>query len=534
VPYNHSRVVLETVFDTESDYINANYIDGYNRPKAYIASQGCNRWTIQDMWRMVWQINCCRIVMVTNLVEKGKVKCDLYWPDTEGEEKTFSDIAVTLMDVERTADFLVRSFRVVHSGETRQVKHFHFTAWPDHGVPNRTAPIIEFRRKVRSHDDTHPGPIIVHCSAGVGRTGAFIAIDSLLDQAKAENKVDVYNFTCNMRKDRANMIQTVEQYIFVYNALLEALKAGNTVIACSNFKFEHERLCHIDPTKGKSGLLEQFETLQTMLPNDKSDDYVQGNTPENQQKNRFSYIIPAERHRPYLMTRVQGTNDYINAVFLDGYRNRNAYIITQMPLPHTVIDLWRMVYEHNSGTIVMLNPWDDEDETYGQYWPEENEECECGPFIIEAMSVDRQAPDITVRELKLTYNPQSPILKKKEEAPLTVNQFQYHAWNKDAVIPSARGSLMTLLEMVERSQFKTGNHAVVIHCMDGVTASGLYVTISCVWERLKDEHEVDIFQAVKQLRYHRPQIIKNMEQYRFCHELVQSYLDEFATYANFK
>jgi protein tyrosine phosphatase len=207
-----------------------------------------------------------------------------------------------------------------------------------------------------------------------------------------------------------------------------------------------------------------------------------------------------------------------------------------MPLPHTVIDLWRMIYEHKCGTIVMLNPWDDSDESMGQYWPEENEECECGPFIIEAMSIDRQVPDVTVRELKLTYHPQSPVLKnpKKDDVPLTVNHFQLSGWGSDSCRPSNRASLMTMLDMIERSQFKTGNHAVVIHCMDGVTKSGLFATICCVWERLKDEQEVDIFQAVKQLRFHRPEIIRNFEQYKFCHEVVTSYLEEFATYANFK
>lgn len=332
------------------------------------------------------------------------------------------------------------------------------------------------------------------------------------------------------------MIQTVEQYIFVYDALLEALKAGNTVISCTDVPDEYEKLCQINPDKGKSCLQEQYEMLDAMSPKAKPSDYSLGSISDNKEKNRFPEILPADRHRPYLMTRVQGTNDYINAVFLDGYRNRNAYIITQMPLSHTVIDLWRMIYEHKCGTIVMLNLWDGEDESYGQYWPEENEECECGPFIIEAMSINRQNPNITLRELKLSYHPQSPSLKvqKKDETPRMVNQFQFNAWPKDAAVATSKMALLSLLDMVERSQYKTGNHPIVIHCHDGVGQSGLYASVSCIWERMKDDQEVDIFQTVKHLRYYRPEIITGLEQYRFCYEMVLTYLAEFSTYSNFR
>jgi len=87
----------------------------------------------------------------------------MYWPDTEGEEKQCSKFGVTLTDREQTADFVVRTFQVRRDDDVRQLKHFHYTAWPDHGVPNHTGPIISFRRKVRLYDDTHPGPLIVHC-----------------------------------------------------------------------------------------------------------------------------------------------------------------------------------------------------------------------------------------------------------------------------------------------------------------------------------------------------------------------------------
>jgi protein tyrosine phosphatase len=376
---------------------------------------------------------------------------------------------------------------------------------------------------------------VVHCSAGVGRTGTFIALDILLDMAKEEGVVDIYGLVWKMRRDRVNMIQTVEQYIFVYDALLEALKAGNTAIPCSSFRQEYKSLCEVDPVKNKSKLQEQFETLQLMSPKVKLEDCKSGCKAENADKNRYPDILPADRHRPYLMTRVDGTNDYINAVYLDGFKKRNAYIISQMPMPHTVIDFWRMVYEHECNSVIMLNQMDTEDETYGQYWLEE-ESSECGPFIIEPISLDTSNPDITVRELRLSYEKsQSPLLPaKKDDKPRLIGQFQLNSWPKGASTPTSASSLIQLIELVERQQQKTGDGPVLIHCDNGVTNSGLYAAVSCIWEKMKVDQEVDIFHAVKHLRYHRPQIVADLEQYQFCFEMVLAYLAEFEIYANFR
>ncbi|KAK2183359.1 hypothetical protein NP493_311g02032 [Ridgeia piscesae] len=550
IAYDHSRVILDKeAGDEDSDYINASYIDGYKEPQQYIAAQGCTKWTIQDMWRMLWQVDSHRIIMATNLVENGKRKCEKYWPDKLDEGKMYGNIQVKLVEVEETSDFIIRTFDITKNGETRNIKQFHFTSWPDHGVPTRAAPLIALRKKVRSFDNTHPGCIIVHCSAGVGRTGTFIALDYLLSQAAAEGQVDIYGLTRSMRKDRVNMIQTVEQYLFVYDALLEALFSAHTTIPCSEFASRFEELCKVDPESdtGKTALQLQFEKLESMSPEKKTCDYQSGILKENTQKNRCADILPADRHRPYLMTRVQGTNDYINAVFLDGHRSRNAYIITQMPMPHTVIDFWRMVYEHRCGSIVMLNAWNGDVKGYGQYWPED-ETCECGPFVIDPVSVDSTNKDITVRELKLTYQPEStnfaPAKDKVQAngqvaAPssgkvMTVNQFQLNCWPQETATPASKNILVALTELVEKSQLKTGNGPIVIHCHDGLRQSGLYATISCMWEKMKVEQEVDIFHTVKHLRYYRANIIQDLEQYKFCYEMVLAYLAEFDTYSNFR
>ncbi|XP_052067771.1 receptor-type tyrosine-protein phosphatase S-like [Mytilus californianus] len=187
---DHSRVVLKG--DTKYDYINANYIDSYHKEKAYIATQGPKRNTLRDFWHMVWQENVCKIVMVTQLEENRKAK------------------------------------------EKRKVRHYHFTQWPDHGVPD-SIKLVNFYRAVNNNNRDQHGPLLVHCSAGIGRTGTFIAIDSLYEHGKSVGYVDIVEYVKIMRRDRLNMIQTFEQYEAVFEALQELFTVPDTSIPVKDF-----------------------------------------------------------------------------------------------------------------------------------------------------------------------------------------------------------------------------------------------------------------------------------------------------------
>uniref|UniRef100_UPI00358FEC51 receptor-type tyrosine-protein phosphatase mu-like isoform X2 n=1 Tax=Myxine glutinosa TaxID=7769 RepID=UPI00358FEC51 len=208
IAYDHSRAVLETVNgDLNSDYINASYMDGYHRSKQYIATQGPLPETICDFWRMVWQEQTASIIMVTNLVEVGRVKCCRYWPD---DREVYGPIKVTLVETEMLAEYIIRTFNLerVGSQEVREVRQFHFTSWPDHGVPYHATGLLAFVRRVKTSNPFGAGPMVVHCSAGAGRTGCFIVIDIMLDMAEKEGVVDIYNGVQELRSRRVNMVQT--------------------------------------------------------------------------------------------------------------------------------------------------------------------------------------------------------------------------------------------------------------------------------------------------------------------------------------
>uniref|UniRef100_A0A669PEM0 Receptor-type tyrosine-protein phosphatase O n=2 Tax=Phasianus colchicus TaxID=9054 RepID=A0A669PEM0_PHACC len=221
LPYDFSRVRLVSMNEEEgSDYINANYIPGYNSPQEYIATQGPLPETRNDFWKMVLQQKSQIIVMLTQCNEKRRVKCDHYWPFTE-DPIAYGDITVEMLSEEEHTDWVYRNFRISYADEVQDVMHFNYTAWPDHGVPtaNAAESILQFVQMVRQKSIKSKGPMIIHCSAGVGRTGTFIALDRLLQHIRDHEFVDILGLVSDMRSYRMSMVQTEEQYIFIHQCV---------------------------------------------------------------------------------------------------------------------------------------------------------------------------------------------------------------------------------------------------------------------------------------------------------------------------
>ncbi|XP_038592525.1 receptor-type tyrosine-protein phosphatase H-like isoform X3 [Micropterus salmoides] len=229
LPYDWCRVKLTTSNSNgTSDYINANYMPGYNSNREYIATQGPLPYTVNDFWRMIWEQRVKRIVMVTNCTEGGRTKCEQYWP-ADSRPCLHGELLVTITSVQQEPNWTLREFRMKHrnTSEERMVKHFHFTAWPDHGVPQGTEVLIQFRGLVRQHIEKEGtgAPTVVHCSAGVGRTGTIIALDVLLQQLGKERAVDINGFVHKMRLCRPYMVQTESQYVFLHQCIMDSLQA---------------------------------------------------------------------------------------------------------------------------------------------------------------------------------------------------------------------------------------------------------------------------------------------------------------------
>ncbi|GIZ00814.1 tyrosine-protein phosphatase 10D [Caerostris extrusa] len=199
-----------------SDFVNANYIPGYSSLREYIASQGPLANTVDDFWRLIWEQSVSMIVMLTQCVERGKNKCEQYWPDA-GEAKHYGDMQVRTISESMLSSYTIRLYHVQLGSQERRVKQMHFTHWPDFGCPESPDDLINFIRAVRDHlPRFKPGPILVHCSAGVGRTGTFIAVDRLSQQLHSSDSIDIFGTVMELRHHRINMVQTEDQYIYIH------------------------------------------------------------------------------------------------------------------------------------------------------------------------------------------------------------------------------------------------------------------------------------------------------------------------------
>ncbi|XP_065890896.1 tyrosine-protein phosphatase non-receptor type 11-like isoform X1 [Dysidea avara] len=238
LPFDYTRLTLKDGDPSMSgsDYINANFISGEvaDSRNHYIATQGCLPGTVADFWRMVYQENCRVIVMTTNEVERGRNKCTRYWPD-EGNSQEYGKLYLQCVSEDSTqGHYILREFLLqsaVDPGqEPRRVFQFHFKAWPDHGVPADPSTVLSFLKDVNDRQKSYSpnvGPIVVHCSAGIGRTGTFIVIDILLNVLEVEgidNEIDIQKSIMLVRAQRSGMVQTEAQYKFVYLAILHYIR----------------------------------------------------------------------------------------------------------------------------------------------------------------------------------------------------------------------------------------------------------------------------------------------------------------------
>ncbi|XP_022081136.1 tyrosine-protein phosphatase 99A-like isoform X2 [Acanthaster planci] len=523
VAYDHTRVKLSILPNQLlSDYINANYIDGYGRQKAYIAAQGPLKSTVEDFWRMVWEQHTMVIVMITKLEERGRRKCDRYWP-AKGMPERYGEFEVTLETKEKYASHMVRHFLLKHKhrkdaqthgkAPERRILQFHFTDWPDHGVPAYTLPVLAFVQKSSVANPVDAGPMVVHCSAGVGRTGTYIVIDSMLKQMQAENKVNVFGFLKRIRTQRNYLVQTEEQYVFIHDVLLEWLKAGNTTVQAADLRQYTDRMTLPDE-QGKVLLDEHFKFIATQKIRDY--EFSKARHALNRSKNR-SKLLPMERNRVSISgVAGQEGSDYINASFIQGYRRNREFIVTQYPLKETMTEFWRMLWECNSTTIVMLTDKEEDDSPI--YWPtNKDESLTFGTIKVTLCEEEHSNMSYITREFLLCCS--------QDEDQLTVKQYHCSYW------PDSCSPLHTAFDLIyaleERSNMLTRVNKdvvgpVTVHDRFGGRQAGTFCALSTLHQQMIMENCVDVYQVVKLYANKRPGMFSSKDEYHFLYRALQS------------
>uniref|UniRef100_A0A8C0FHF0 Receptor-type tyrosine-protein phosphatase F n=1 Tax=Bubo bubo TaxID=30461 RepID=A0A8C0FHF0_BUBBB len=487
IAYDHSRVILTSIDGVPgSDYINANYIDGYRKQNAYIATQGPLPETLSDFWRMVWEQRTATIVMMTRLEEKSRVKCDQYWP-SRGTE-TYGMIQVTLLDTVELATYTVRTFALYKNGssEKRELRQFQFMAWPDHGVPEYPTPILAFLRRVKACNPPDAGPMVVHCSAGVGRTGCFIVIDAMLERMKHEKTVDIYGHVTCMRSQRNYMVQTEDQYIFIHEALLEAATCGNTEVPARNLFAHIQKLTQVPPGESVTAMELEFKLLANSKAH--TSRFISANLPCNKFKNRLVNIMPYELTRVCLqpIRGVEGS-DYINASFIDGYRWAGDHFIAFYLFPSS-----QMLQTARLACIAV----------------------DRSPLAVSSPTVRILTP-----------------LSLQDGQSRTIRQFQFTDWPEQGVPKTGEG-FIDFIGQVHKTKEQFGQDGpITVHCSAGVGRTGVFITLSIVLERMRYEGVVDMFQTVKTLRTQRPAMVQTEDQYQLCYRAALEYLGSFDHYA---
>jgi len=314
------------------------------------------------------------------------------------------------------------------------------------------------------------------------------------------------------------------QYIFIHDALLEAVICGNTEVNVKDLANRMRSLEQVNPETNRTLLEEEFERLSYNLAENHI--YQAGFLEVNASKNRFASVVPIESTRlklwPY--PDIEGS-DYINANFVDGYQLREAFILTQAPMENTVEDFWRMIWEYEVFSIVMLSSGDEHDETHCfPYWPFNAEPANIGLLIIQ-IAAEENKTGFVKREFRATNS--------KTGETRVITHFMYYDWPEDKS-PDDPSLLIAMIGQLQKAQQMTGNSSIAVHCSDGCGRSGaIAATMFCI-ERLKVEGIVDVFQTVRMMRTQRPHVIRTLDQYLYCYKAVQKFVDKFSDYANFK
>nr|XP_034322788.1 receptor-type tyrosine-protein phosphatase kappa-like isoform X2 [Crassostrea gigas] len=503
-PYDHSRVVLA---DKRADYINANYIDGITEEKMYIATQGPKQNTVADFWWMIWQENVEQVVMLTNLMEGSKWKCVQYWPNLQTSMDCGS-FSIHSIEEKQYAFYIVRKFTVTNKkckDDRRTITQYHYTAWPDHGIPEPLCLLLFHDHVTRTQNGIHTGPVLVHCSAGIGRTGTYIAIDAFSEGRKTQNKINIAEYIKKMRRNRMNMVQTYEQYKTIFLTLLELFRAPPAVLSATEFLQKNLTEMSSKPANS-SALKKELQRLLAVRPQYTEKDYKV----TSQFHDPSASIHPLDKYVLFLTSNVPNRGSYINAISVPSFTNQNAFIITNYPTQGDTVDFLRLITDYDSGVVVCMEPLYNV-ESASKWLPTTARIKQVTPFTVKLQN--EQTTEIKSSKIE--------IIKKG---------FNDKAWSVEITEPlngleeNNSKTVTHILGLVSFARNTETDGPIVVMSRDGAALCGVFCAVYNLIQQLKMDEEIDVFSAVRLLQTRRPELCSTMREYQLLNETLQSFI----------
>ncbi|KAH3802112.1 hypothetical protein DPMN_155781 [Dreissena polymorpha] len=512
--YDYNRVPLTIEFDGESEYINASYIHGFEKAKKFIASQGSTEKNLEDLWRMIWQQSLDKIVMLTNLIETGTMKCLQYWPEELNGVCRYGRIDVKYVDVEEMFDYNIRTFTITKGRDTRVVKQFHFKSWPDKGVPDTAWCLVDFWRAVDTQEE-HISPILVHCSAGVGRTGTFIALDNLISQAQLENCVRPFQIVEALREQRVSMVQTKEQYTYLHEALAEALLIGTHHVMTRQFESVHQFMIVEDSILTTTRLEKQFELCMRSVESNEGHLQLVASQ-ETEYGNIGAHVAEIDAYRRQHYRRSEPPAE----IYLPTFNEKTGMIVLPKPTEKQLAMFWSRLEQLGSITVIDLSS-DDIELKHILIDRKDREHATKGTYV---MKEEKQNGFV-----EMTYSMTQETCRDK-----IIKHFVLSSW-KGVDIPTDRTKVLEMIEAVQTWQPEMSDDTpIVILDNGGFQKCGVVaVLLNEIYRILQQNGQINILQSVKTMMYGKSLLIRSMMQFKFCYDVILDYVQQKGVYQNY-
>ncbi|CAH7206401.1 receptor-type tyrosine-protein phosphatase V [Phodopus roborovskii] len=513
LPYDHSRVRLSQLAgEPHSDYINANFIPGYSHPQEFIATQGPLKKTVEDFWRLVWEQQVHIIIMLTVGMENGRVLCEHYWP-ANSTPVTHGHITIHLLAEESEEEWTRREFQLQHAVQQKQrrVKQLQFTTWPDHGVPEAPSSLLTFAELVREQVQVvqGKGPTLVHCSAGVGRTGTFVALLRLLQQLEEEQVVDVFNTVYMFRLHRPLMIQTPGQYIFLHSCLLNKILEGPSDTADSGpiSVMNFAQACAKRAANANAGFLKEYKLLRQAIK------YETGSLMPPPGYNENSIVPGDPSQTQFSLVEESPADRTLEAwLFPGGPSGRDHVVLTGPARPK---ELWELVWKHGAHVLVSLGLPDTKEKPQ-DFWPTEMQ-----PVVSNMVTVHRVAESNTAGWPCTLFR----VIHGESGMERQVQRLQFPCWESGCELPAT--TLLPFLDAVSQccSRGKSKKPGTLLtHSSKGTNQLGTFLAMEQLLQQAGTEYTVDVFSVALKQSQACGLMTPTLEQYIYLYNCLNSAL----------